>query len=372
MPKHPPAASILYAIVITTVIIVTAGTMSASFIRASQRNHDLYRSTQAYYAARAAMEEGIAASADANELGFEASNTTAINWAPVNATGEYQVFSRSKGLNWRDPTSYTAPVNCSATTPEDCYVMPIPGTGTAGGTDCDVNNPNQPWSTIINNDCNWNKIEYQETVSIPLYYEDASSTCTGGLCNPARNGMTQFIVRISTPDGELLDGNNEVIVNWEISGDCDTDGIQGADEICYMVADQGVSGIDADSINININTNTYDILDISDLGATNLFSAPWNVISIGLFLQSVPSTFGFEILNPTLKLSVISPLTNNATSNRIPNLEYQILTDQPISDNKIVYMAEGRAEGRQGTYVRNIRASQGLESNAIINFVIQN
>jgi len=86
----------------------------------------------------------------------------------------------------------------------------------------------------------------------------------------------------------------------------------------------------------------------------------------------VPSTFGFEILNPTLKLSVISPLTNNATSNRIPNLEYQILTDQPISDNKIVYMAEGRAEGRQGTYVRNIRASQGLESNAIINFVIQN
>ena len=171
MPKHPPAASILYAIVITTVIIVTAGTMSASFIRASQRNHDLYRSTQAYYAARAAMEEGIAASATANELGFEASNTTAINWAPVNATGEYQVFSRSKGLNWRDPTSYTAPVNCSATTPEDCYVMPIPGTGTAGGTDCDVNNPTQPsWSTDINDDCNWNKIEYQETVSIPLYY----------------------------------------------------------------------------------------------------------------------------------------------------------------------------------------------------------
>jgi len=389
MPKHPPAASILYAIVITTVIIVTAGTMSASFIRASQRNHDLYRSTQAYYAARAAMEEGIAASATANELGFEASNTTAINWAPVNATGEYQVFSRSKGLNWRN-TPYNEPSggSCGVNNPENCFIMPIPGTGTAGGTDCDVNNPNQPWSTIINNDCNWNKIEYQETVSIPLYYEDVTDCPSDGVCNPAETQLTNFVLRVRVPDfdgngaPDFLDGDDQVIVNWEISGDCDTDGNGSADETCYMVADPGIAPtyslntqIQATNINPDHSINAgdpYEVLTVNFpnpnvKGMTNMIST--GPFRIDFFLRE---TTPFEILNPVLKLSVISPLTNSLTSSRIPNLEYQILTDTPISDNKIIYMAEGSAEGRLGTYVRNIRASQGLESNALINFVIQN
>ena len=54
--KKPRAASLIYALVIVTVLMVVAGTMAASFLRTSQRTYDMFRGTQAYYASRAAME----------------------------------------------------------------------------------------------------------------------------------------------------------------------------------------------------------------------------------------------------------------------------------------------------------------------------
>ena len=55
--QKPPAVSLIFAIILITVLLATGATMSASFLKASQRNSDLFRSTQAYYAARASIEK---------------------------------------------------------------------------------------------------------------------------------------------------------------------------------------------------------------------------------------------------------------------------------------------------------------------------
>ena len=242
--KNNSAASILYAIVITTIVIVTAGAMSASFIRATQRNHDLFRSTQAHYAARAAMEEGLAAASLNGGLGYEfTSLSNAVSWPSVDSTGQYSIYSLSKRMGWQNSTPPGPGGFCNpVTAPADCYVVPMPGTGTAGGDTCEFTDPTQPWASNLDDDCNWNKIEYQETVSIPLYYEG----CPDGYCNPAETGqeLNDLIVRVRVPftgpgPGPSLDGTTQVIMKWEISGECDTTGDGVGDTTCYMEEKEG-------------------------------------------------------------------------------------------------------------------------------------
>jgi hypothetical protein len=60
------------------------------------------------------------------------------------------------------------------------------------------------------------------------------------------------------------------------------------------------------------------------------------------------------------------------TTDQVPYLEYQIVVDQEISDNKIIYAAEAGVQGKLGVYVRNLQGSQSIENNAVVNFVIQN
>jgi hypothetical protein len=115
----------------------------------------------------------------------------------------------------------------------------------------------------------------------------------------------------------------------------------------------------------------YTILTEGNQIVDNMSPSFFSIL-IGDFLNSTTATLGFEAIDPVLKLGVIYPTTTGLGATNIPNLEYQILTNKSISGNKIIYQAEGQSEGRQGTYTRSIRASQGLESNAVVNFVIQN
>jgi hypothetical protein len=389
-PHHPRAASILYSLVIVTTIIVTAGTMSASFIRASQRNHDLFRSTQAYYAGRAAMEAGIA-EAGSQGVGFEEGNSSAINWPGVSSGGEYEIYSRSKKMDWDDPT----PALCNLTSPENCFVVPMPGTGSAGaenlmgpgGEGCDFEEQdagwnsdtaqgNSSWLDALNDNCNWNTIAYQENVTVPLYYHDAS--CAGNLCNPFRNVLSNLLIRVRTPNGESLSATDmdQVVVNWEISGDCDTTGDSMGDASCYMVPSYFPTGTDSaisfNDLNGANGPNDYLLVD----GASSVFDSPISIAGFPPFPDVPPVNFltlgpPAEIMEPNLRLSVISPLTNGS-GDRIPYLEYQVLTNVPVADNKVIYTSIGLSQGRQGVYFREIQASQTLESNSVVNFVVQN
>lgn len=392
----PSAASLLYSIVLTTTILVIAGTMSASFVRASQRNHDMFRSAQAVVAARAAAEWGQGVYSLSDLIGYETNGTQDADpnnaFTPVDTTATYEVFSRSKWLAWREGSTSAPNGACNLSNVADCYVVPMPGTGGVGGgaaedSACDFTRPDatgQDWDTPtiagLNHDCNWNKIGYEETVTIPLYYEVSDGSCTDGICNPAEptDTLDTLILRVRTPDvngdgtRETLAGDDEVILNWEISGDCDTDGNPTtATETCYMVANPGPpsSYITGNSINAN---PTYEVLSVNFpspnvKGMTNMF--PTGTFRIDNFLRF---TTPFEILTPILKLSVIYPLTNSSNNARLPYLEYQLLTEREISDNKVISKGSARAQGRLGSYVGNSLSVRDLGSNAIINFAVQN
>ena len=321
------------------------------------------------------MEEGLANAALNGELGYENEDTAAINWPTVDSTGEYSIYAKSKWLGWQ--SGVPAPdATCTLTTPADCYVVPMPGTGTVGGDTCEFTDPTQPWSSDLDDDCNWNKIEYQETVSIPLYYEDAA--CSDGYCNPAEfaEELNNLIIRVRVPftgsgPGPDLDGLSTVVVKWEISGECDTTGDGVGDTACYM-EEMLTGGLNSKTTAQKINTAPqYTILTEGNQIVDNMSPSFFSIL-IGDFLNSTTATLGFEAIDPVLKLGVIYPTTTGLGATNIPNLEYQILTNKSISGNKIIYQAEGQSEGRQGTYTRSIRASQGLESNAVVNFVIQN
>jgi len=371
--QKPPAVSLIFAIILITVLLATGATMSASFLKASQRNSDLFRSTQAYYAARASIEKAIAAVA-AKGVGYENSATNAISWDTTNdtvidTTGEYKIFAQSKPLDWQS----TTPSICGQNMIQ-CFI-PMPGTGSAG-ENCNFEDPNQTWAMDFEDKCNWDKIGYNENITIPLYYSDPICT-QDGICNPAETSMAEFALKIRTPNGETLAGGDKtIIMNWEISGDCDVDGDYVGDETCYLLPKNPEWELDSNTqlsatrIN-NAATINYEILMEIDEGTNDFNQDPY------LIIDFLTAFFGDhylnrEILNPVLKLIVISPLIDSLYSTPIPYLEYQITTDKNISDNKIIYLADGKSEGNQGIYVQHLRATQSLGNAAVINFVVQN
>lgn len=368
--KHPQAISLVFAIVMVSVLVIIAATMSASFLRATDRNYDMFKSIQAYYSGRAAMEKALAAAADEG-VGFEGSETAAIAWdtdgdSVDDVTGEYELFARSKTLDWQTDT----PSTCSGT--DYCYV-PIPGTGNAA-EGCNFEDDNAAWVTDADDNCNWNTIAYGESVTIPLYYTDSGATV-----NSYATGSEDFILKVRTPiDPDtgfryiLDDSTDDAILNWEFDATCN----DGSDYTCFLVP-LTILGDETLIYESTINTSS-DFMVIhaqdpfgmgygeDDQGNTDVF--------IIQFLAGTYATYSLShtITEPIFKLTIPRYLTEFGTSEVIPYLEYQIVTDTPISDNKIIYRSSGRAEGRSGAYVRNIQASQSIENASVINFIIQN
>ncbi|MBT5016038.1 hypothetical protein HN748_04410 [Candidatus Peregrinibacteria bacterium] len=394
--KKPRAASLIYALVIVTVLMVVAGTMAASFLRTSQRTYDMFRGTQAYYASRAAMEvsfslvssEGIGYETTSEEYfgGDYAVELDTDGDGSDDVFGEFEIFARARQVGWRDEVD-----DCGGFSgPAHCYLVPIPGTGDAGDS-CNFEEPadgdgddGDAWDVEADDKCNWNKIAYGETITIPLYYEDDTGVCPDDeICNPAEIGLTSFYLRIRTPEGSDLSGNSdESIVNWEISGDCDTDEDFVSDKSCYLMAASGGTVMGGDVFDSYIDytaiNNAKSNGDYIVLNGFNDYYLGKDETKINRMIEEFLTSFAGdgdiekEVLNPKLKLSVISPLLKIDMTTSVPYLEYQLITDPAYSDNKIVYTATGKSNGRLGSYIRGIQATQALGSDSVISFALQN
>lgn len=369
------AASLIYALVIITVMMIVAGTMSASFLRSSQRNYDLFRGEQAYYIARAAMEDAFhyahqngVGYEDYSCFGAEYPSGHAMEWdtnndSVMDAYADWEVFSRAKGVDWQDEVvdSKCATFNGGIV---PCYLVPIPGTGDAGDS-CDFTTPSDGdgddinWNADEDDKCNWNKIAHGETISVPLFTEDNANPFTGS---------EEFILRLRTPNGEVLTPSltTDIIASWEFKGECATG-------TCYLRPD--LLGTIKNYIlhtNLNISKTSYDFIIIKASDSLGLYSIIKGTTqnneekSIKDFLKDAENVY--------FKLIVTGTLNEDISGNTIPYLEYQIITHTPniISDNKITYTADGYAIGRLGTYARHIWATQKLGSDPIINFALQN
>lgn len=234
----------------------------------------------------------------------------------------------------------------------------------------------------LNYGCNWNKLRFGSTmtdrVAIPLYYDSAGLGEASGSdtivnvfnedTNDSDVKANNILVRLRTPcipcgplracddtvkdetvcndneryvlddggDGKITNKKNDIVVQWLINGECGEGG--GKLGFCGVIPigdkKQDVNVIsafyeskinkakdDGDYILIYNGTITYDTNGYPDLAA--LLSSDDYPIKLPLMSK------------PILTLFLSKPLLT-ADKDRVPYLEYQVLTDKPISSNESV------------------------------------
>ncbi len=334
-----PAYSLIYALVITTIIMIVATTAVQGTLSKLTYYNDVLSAKYAKYAGESAIDKAILAIKD-YEAGYEPDSYS--DTAPDGiATMEYSVISRAQ------------PNNGSSE-----FYTPIPMTGTAAPSDeCDYL---ASADEDVDHACNWNKIMYGQSVTIPLYSYDG-----GAIKNPNDLGLTEWNLKVRTPctDGTYgetcaryeLDGdsgdyeNDESIILWQLIGE-DSSG----DTVVTVVPDDGYSTdrrTGVTSRTTATNTEIYESL-INDA------SPSYSVLttsseSDGTSLLDICKDGGIDKLY--LQLSIVNPLIDkaSATDESVPYLEWQLestLSVGAFADNKAVVIGKGYYEGQSGTF----------------------
>ena len=244
------------------------------------------------------------------------------------------------------------------------YSVPAPGTGSAG-ENCNNYTPNLIGDEIVRPNidnslvqmpnvsidqldysCNWNKLvlgsDSTDRVMIPLYYEGAN----GEIVQPffGANGLNEtFILRLRTPcdceDGEQgcspidstvcteearfeLPNDNEIVAQWQISSnDCELG------EECEVL-----SGTD-ETIISNVNLNSLiNYLFLQNIRLTFVRSS--------VSVDNVPFDRAFTFINNSHLLLYLTESIWSEDNQLIPQIEYQVLTSTPVTQNKIHFLSQ--------------------------------
>lgn len=294
----------------------------------------------------------------------------------------------------------------------DCYIVPHIGTGDAG-VNCNlyqntVENGNwNPRPTIWINDkgqeetdpaiphinqidysCNWNKLSFgsssTDRVAIPLYYDESSpDDSTPIIINPfmtvtpIAQRATEFSIRIRPPCKtstssadeticddtdryELDDSENDIVVQWQISGECGSEPCSLIPYVEYLsggeIDDNFSSAITEAKINNDYNRNYI----ISTL------TLPLGVDTRDYTDYIILNKLETDFEKPTLILFLNEKLID-IDDNNVPYLEYQILTDKPIGSPN----TQAIATINIGGYVFEKTLNQ-QEQTSLIDFAVQN
>ncbi len=247
----------------------------------------------------------------------------------------------------------------------NCYTIPLPGTGTAG-KDCELYSPafdGEGTPTVLREvagfegvdqvdfACNWNKLslgsDASKSVNIPLYNQISEALQS----HPFRTEPNaQFYLRLRTPcncepddqncnqnacsprDRYQLEPSNEVLVDWQISGVCGDE--QEKQEECGLVSSPEVPRSLLTKLQIsNREAFNYSVLSSSDSkGFDNtIHPAP---LGDGVFIIQKLSEMNLS----KIKLMLLAKLKDR-NENSIPHLEYQIIANYPLSAEQIVLIA---------------------------------
>jgi len=303
---------------------------------------------QAQSSANSAFEEALVYISQNCAAGCDVSDTITMDTSDLNTWADYSIYGESQ-LNG---SSY--------------YYVPIPTLGNASQECTD--------ETDEDDACNWNRLYYGNTVSIPLYAQ-GDTTFDGSLLE----------VRIRTANGENIlcsDGtdttsiygctfdNNPVIVSWQITGER-TDGsdyVEGWENttknamgIYYRTEDD--SQIHVTRLNYAKTSDYYTVLDLDDLSAPD---PPKDFLGTGA-LQDATDPMEY----PVLELTFVQSATDGADM-PITYLEYQIKTDIPISSDSSYITVTGYTETRGETYFWTKEGWFSQYSSSPINFAFQN
>gem|GEM_PF-1631026 len=365
-----PAYSLVFAFLIMTVIMLVAGTTIENTHDKVIYFREIEGTAQARLAAESAAELAVMEIRDA-ELGFDP--------ASVTTTAGDNVFC----LEYDSTTSATSTDDCKAWASYDVrsvaetnevdgldyiFYTPIPGTGSAGLSDeCSILDsdlaPDHP--------CNWNKLMYGQSVTVPLYADDGADYPIGGTFNASELGMNAFYLRLRTPcmddeysssciryvfpgdgandkDGDLTfipSDDDPSVILWQIYGE-DTYG----NAILSVPDDAASLGARSWARDL-VNTEIYQSL-INDASASDYIIMTVEDDASSTFYEDVyQKTMDPDVENLFLQFDIISLLIDE-NGDSIPYLEWQIIYDTylPFATPELSVVGSGYYEGESGTF----------------------
>ncbi len=350
--KNRQGISLIFSIIVVTALLITTLTLNEVIIRNVKRVNEMGSILQAQSSANSAFEEALVYVSQNCDAGCDTSDTITVNAADLTTYATYEVFGKAE-------------------TDGSYYYVPIQTLGNAA-SECTIDESEPEFE---DDSCNWNRLYYGDTISVPLYVDGADTF----------DGST-LEVRIRTPDEENIlcsDGtestsisgctleNNPVIVAWQITGERDdgSDYIEGyenthddafLEDVKYRETDD--SHIHTTRINYAANSSDYTTLSIDDLSTPD---PPKDIIEDALQDATDPLTY------PTLELSFVQSALN-VNEEPVTYLEYQIKTDAQISTDRSYITVTGYTESQDNTYFWAKEGWWSQYSSSPINFAFQN
>ena len=270
--------------------------------------------------------------------------------------------------------------------------------------------------------CNWDKLMFGSSsldrASIPLYYQDENDEIINPYHEDALTQAQNFVLRVRTPclpcvygdktatygesryctrgddpticsegDRYLLDVSDretdDLVVQWQLTGKCDDD--EGVEKDCGMVElvefveyVDGVirytfSGITEARINNGILSNggyNEDLVHNNDINHSMLYKGELeglNTITNKDELIFAGSSGFLTTLKRPLLSFLLSDKLISTTGRNIPYLEYQFLTDYPVSNSRIKMTVLVNVEGN--IFEKTIYKDS---EKPLVNFAVQN
>jgi len=349
--KNKRGVSMIFAIILMVALMLISAGVNEVTRRNLTKVGDIWASLQAQSAANSAFAEALVYLDDNCEVGCDYSDEYVLDADVI--YGDYEIEGLS-GLGG-----------------DGKYYVPIPGRGDAG-EDCDPDAPGD-----ANDDCSWNRIGYGETVEIPLYVD-----------GEVTSDVTELYVKIRTPecegggdcslndrkliacaDGTATETRNDcafdddlVVMTWQIWGERDggSDFLEGHEEKAGFGGKR--SDNDSEIYTTHINSfldDDYVVLDIDDI-----YDDSYETIFAVLTDGADP------MVEPVLRLSFVQTISNS--DGAIPYLEYQVVTDEPISSDRSFISVIGYTVSKGDTYFWPKEGSYSQYSSSPINFVFQN
>ncbi len=391
--RPQPAYSLIFAFIIVTVMMLIAVTTIQNTTDKIAYYRDLEGGSMAYLAAQSAAENGVLAMKD-YEAGYETSLSDSFTAdydgdGTEETTGDYQVYGNAQ-RNENDAT--------------DVYYIPMPGTGSAGEYgDCSLTDADHDGDfdddPVVDDPCNWNKMLYGQSVSIPLYTDDGSGT----LQFPYDlSGFTSWSLKVRTPCVDPED-DPETCTRYELSdGATGTSYVYASDDsiLLWQITGAGTEGgadydvsVVPDDDSYDYRTLTYrDPLNNTEVHESLINNAAGQSFSAASTLDQyvvlkaansspytdlynacmgdtdgVPTTQEVTLSNLSLQLDIVTPL-KEASGDSIPYLEWQLTIDStdPFADNKSVIIGEGYHPGTEHIFYHPYvitRSTTGESSN---------
>ncbi len=355
------AYSLVFAFVMMTTVLIVASTTVQNTREKIRFFRELESSAQARLAAESATELALQDIADKG-AGFEQDGTDIFGADCEEATLAQATPNCETRGNYT--IHATADVNETMAGINDYFYAPIPNTGTAAPKDlCSIMDSNHDPAHV----CNWNKLPYGRSITLPLY----STAADGALLNPLDLGFEDhdwfLLVRTPCADGGIemdcdryvLDAGSsyatdDSIILWQLIGTR----ADGTREV-MVPNDETRRLIGIESRNMAYNTEIYEDLINGESGSTHFDSAPDHTVLRtdnentsspyhALYQMMVDQSF----VKLELQLDVISPLLEASTGVTVPYLEWQFVSSSeiPFADTKSVLVGEGYHDAASGTY----------------------